>query len=220
MPRPPTGSVISQMTLRGEVFGLRFRAHGKRQFLSLGSTEDGWTPERAFARLDDILREVAAETWEAPLTVDDLVRDVLAADPSVDPDTAVQRVLSAMRPEDAFAVVADVVTKRVGLRVARRDGSAKPKKGDARTRPILAWQMELPDGSIVRFGDCTMKDVTNILDVARQRARMLLEDIASLTRVRDAMSEQGAATVRELGAARVQGEWDGKWRTHRRAIAA
>lgn len=213
--KPATGSVISQMTLRGEMFGIRFQAYGRRQYLSLGSADDGWTAERAFVRLDEILAEVKARTWAPPLTVDDLVRDVLAADPDVDPDTATRRVLDAMTPEHAWASVAETVTKRVGLRIAKRDGA--PKKRAARAaRPILSWPIEMPGGHTVEFGDLTSKDVADVLSFGRERARAMLEDIASLTRVRDAMDEAGAATVRDLGAAQVQEAWDGSLRTHRR----
>jgi hypothetical protein len=62
MPRPATGQVI-RPTASHPSFALRFRAYGKREYLTLGRPEDGWTRPKAERELAAVLREVEHRTW-------------------------------------------------------------------------------------------------------------------------------------------------------------
>jgi integrase len=66
MPRKPTGSVIEPKDGRG--WALRFRAYGKRRYLALGTSEEGWTREKAEKRLGHVIADVERGIWrpEAP----------------------------------------------------------------------------------------------------------------------------------------------------------
>lgn len=63
MPRPATGQVIDKSTARGRVFALRFRAYGRREYVRLGTTEDGWSRDRAQIELENILADVRRGRW-------------------------------------------------------------------------------------------------------------------------------------------------------------
>jgi len=63
MGRPATGSVITP-TAKQPCFGLRFRAYGNREYLTLGRPEDGWTRLRAEHELAAVLRDVELGTWQ------------------------------------------------------------------------------------------------------------------------------------------------------------
>jgi Phage integrase, N-terminal SAM-like domain len=65
MGRPATGSVITP-TATQPCFGLRFRAYGKRTYITLGRLEDGWTLQRAERELAIVLREVELGIWKPP----------------------------------------------------------------------------------------------------------------------------------------------------------
>src|SRR3954452_20934869 len=67
MPRKPTGQVIERETREGRVYALRFRAYGERQYLTLGSTADGWTRERAERELRHVLADVERGIWIKPV---------------------------------------------------------------------------------------------------------------------------------------------------------
>ena len=41
--KEPNGQVVERRTAKGVVYALRFRAYGKRQYLTFGSTSEGWT---------------------------------------------------------------------------------------------------------------------------------------------------------------------------------
>jgi integrase len=66
MGRPATGQVL--LDTRGESprFAMRFRAYGKRHYLSLGSEADGWTHAKAALELQNILADVRRGSWSAP----------------------------------------------------------------------------------------------------------------------------------------------------------
>ncbi|HEX3391662.1 MAG TPA: tyrosine-type recombinase/integrase [Solirubrobacteraceae bacterium] len=51
-------------TAKQPCFGLRFRAYGKRRYITLGRLEDGWTRLRAERELAVVLREVELGTWQ------------------------------------------------------------------------------------------------------------------------------------------------------------
>jgi len=65
MARPATGQVVKP-TETHPCFALRFRAYGKRQFLTLGRPEDGWTLAMAQRELAVVLRDVDLGTWRPP----------------------------------------------------------------------------------------------------------------------------------------------------------
>jgi integrase len=63
MPPQPTGQVVERQTARGRVFALRFRAYGRRHFLTLGGAEDGWTRLKAEAELRHVMADVERGLW-------------------------------------------------------------------------------------------------------------------------------------------------------------
>src|SRR4051812_28360549 len=66
MARPATGQVVERSGKRGTTFALRFRAYGKRQFITLGSSADGWTAEKARDELQNVLADVRRGIWRPP----------------------------------------------------------------------------------------------------------------------------------------------------------
>ena len=65
MPRKATGQIIERTGKTGRVFALRFRAYGERQYLTLGSVEEGWSRERAEQELRHVLADVERGIWQA-----------------------------------------------------------------------------------------------------------------------------------------------------------
>lgn len=63
MARPATGHIV-RPTDKQPCFGLRFRAYGKRRYLTLGRPEDGWTLRRAERELAVVLRDVDLGVWQ------------------------------------------------------------------------------------------------------------------------------------------------------------
>ena len=47
MARKATGQVIERDRKCGRTFAFRVRAYGKREYLTLGTSEDGWTRKKA-----------------------------------------------------------------------------------------------------------------------------------------------------------------------------
>src|SRR5215212_8694126 len=66
MPRKATGQVIEREGKRGRTYALRFRAYGERQFVTLGTSEDGWTRKRAGEELENILADDRRGIWQPP----------------------------------------------------------------------------------------------------------------------------------------------------------
>ncbi len=64
MARPATGQVVVRKRKGGKTFGLRFRAYGKRRYLSLGTAEEGWNQRRAEEELANVLADVRREIWK------------------------------------------------------------------------------------------------------------------------------------------------------------
>jgi integrase len=62
--RPATGQVVVRKRKGGETFGLRFRAYGKRRYLSLGTAEEGWNRRRAEEELANVLADVRRGIWK------------------------------------------------------------------------------------------------------------------------------------------------------------
>jgi integrase len=61
--RKATGQVIEPGG-KQRSWALRFRAYGKRRFVSLGRPEEGWTRERAEAELRHVLADVERGIWQ------------------------------------------------------------------------------------------------------------------------------------------------------------
>ncbi len=66
MPRPATGQVVVDERRRSPTFGLRFRAYGRREYVSLGTAEDGWTRAKAQTELENVLADVRRGIWRRP----------------------------------------------------------------------------------------------------------------------------------------------------------
>ncbi len=67
MPRPATGQVIVDERRRSATFGLRFRAYGKREYVTLGTAGEGWTRAKAETELQNILADVRRGIWQPPV---------------------------------------------------------------------------------------------------------------------------------------------------------
>jgi integrase len=100
MPRPATGSVVEKTTTSGRTFALRFRAYGKREYLTLGTADEGWTRSRADQELQNVLADVRRGIWRPaePAPVVELAEDpqfhefasewFAAKQPEIRPNTA------------------------------------------------------------------------------------------------------------------------------------
>jgi integrase len=55
--------VIERRGKHGRTYALRFRAYGKRRYVTLGSAEDGWTAPRAATELENVLADVRRGIW-------------------------------------------------------------------------------------------------------------------------------------------------------------
>jgi integrase len=58
-------------------FGLRFRAYGRREYITLGTAEDGWTRTKAQTELQNVLADVRRGIWRPadPTPKSDIGRD-------------------------------------------------------------------------------------------------------------------------------------------------
>jgi integrase len=66
MARKATGQVLERDVKRGRVFALRFYAYGRRQYVTLGTVEEGWTRPRAEDELTLVLAQVRRGSWRPP----------------------------------------------------------------------------------------------------------------------------------------------------------
>ena len=66
MARIATGEVLERRRAAGIVYAVRFRAYGKRRYLTLGSRAEGWTRQRADEELQNILADVRRGLWQPP----------------------------------------------------------------------------------------------------------------------------------------------------------
>jgi integrase len=64
MARKSTGQIIERPSKAGSTYSLRFRAYGRREFLTLGSTTEGWTRVRAEEELANLLADVRRGIWQ------------------------------------------------------------------------------------------------------------------------------------------------------------
>lgn len=66
MARPATGQVVLRSTAAGRTYARRFRAYGRRQYVTLGTDRDGWTRAKAEDELTLVLAQVRRGTWREP----------------------------------------------------------------------------------------------------------------------------------------------------------
>lgn len=62
MPRRATGSVVEPQ--EGRAWAIRFRAYGKRRYVTLGTAEEGWNRQKAEAELRHVLADVERGVWK------------------------------------------------------------------------------------------------------------------------------------------------------------
>jgi hypothetical protein len=60
------GEVLVRERKRGRVYALRFRAYGKRRYLTLGYAREGWTWRRANEELKNTMADVRRRRWVPP----------------------------------------------------------------------------------------------------------------------------------------------------------
>jgi integrase len=63
---PGAGQVVEVKGKRGKSFALRFRAYGKRRYITLGTDGDGWSSDRAETELRHVLADVERGIWQPP----------------------------------------------------------------------------------------------------------------------------------------------------------
>lgn len=73
MPPKPRGSVIEPSEGRG--WAIRFRAYGKRRYVALGSSEEGWSRSRAETELRHVLADVERGIWQPAAPAPDVARE-------------------------------------------------------------------------------------------------------------------------------------------------
>lgn len=66
MARRSNGEVLRRKVKGGTVYAIRFRAYGKRPYITLGGTEDGWSQQRAEQELRHVLADVERGVWQPP----------------------------------------------------------------------------------------------------------------------------------------------------------
>jgi integrase len=64
MARKATGQVVEVDGATGRSFALRFRAYGKRRYLTLGAAANGWTQTKAAEELANVLADVRRGIWK------------------------------------------------------------------------------------------------------------------------------------------------------------
>jgi integrase len=66
MARPATGQVYERAGKHDTTYALRFRAYGKREYLTLGTKAEGWTRSKAEEALRHTLADVERGIWQPP----------------------------------------------------------------------------------------------------------------------------------------------------------
>ncbi len=66
MARSSIGQVVELDRKGGRTFALRFRAYGKRRYITLGTAEEGWTRAKAEEELANVLADVRRGIWKPP----------------------------------------------------------------------------------------------------------------------------------------------------------
>jgi hypothetical protein len=63
MAKRAKGEVIERERKSGRVLALRFRAYGRRHFVTLGGAANGWTRQKAEGELRHVLADVERGLW-------------------------------------------------------------------------------------------------------------------------------------------------------------
>jgi integrase len=63
MARRSTGGVLARRRGRATFYAIRFRAFGRRQYVTLGSSEEGWTRAKAEEELQNVLADARRGLW-------------------------------------------------------------------------------------------------------------------------------------------------------------
>ena len=66
MARKPTGEVLERRRGSSVIYALRFRAYGRRRYLTLGTKAEDWTRARAEEELQNVLADVRRGLWQPP----------------------------------------------------------------------------------------------------------------------------------------------------------
>jgi integrase len=69
MARPATGQVVVNKRTRSPTFAIRFRAYGRREYVTLGTAAEGWTRAKAQTELQNVLADVRRCIWQPPTAV-------------------------------------------------------------------------------------------------------------------------------------------------------
>ena len=64
MARKATGQVIVREGKRGRSYALRFRAYGRRHYMTLGTDAEGWDRQRAEVELQNVLADARRGIWK------------------------------------------------------------------------------------------------------------------------------------------------------------
>jgi integrase len=66
MARKLSGQILELERKAGRTFALRFRAYGKRRYVTLGTAAKGWTRPKATEELENVLADVRRGIWKPP----------------------------------------------------------------------------------------------------------------------------------------------------------
>jgi integrase len=69
MAREPTGQIVERSSADGTAFAARFRAYGRREYVTIGHSRTGYTRRHAETDLANILADVRRGIWRAPSRV-------------------------------------------------------------------------------------------------------------------------------------------------------
>ena len=64
MARQATGQVVVRERQAGRLYALRFRAYGRRHYLTLGTDSEGWDRRRAEEELENVLADARRGIWK------------------------------------------------------------------------------------------------------------------------------------------------------------
>jgi integrase len=59
--------VVVDKRRRSPTYSLRFRAYGRREYITLGTAENGWTQTKAQTELENVLADVRRGIWQPPV---------------------------------------------------------------------------------------------------------------------------------------------------------
>jgi Phage integrase central domain len=94
MRRGHRGQVLELERKAGRTFALRFRAYGKRRYLTLGTADEGWTRRRAEEELENVLADVRRGIWRPQATA-----STVSGEPNPSFHEFASKWLDAMRHE-------------------------------------------------------------------------------------------------------------------------